>query len=260
LSAEGTPQGSIVPRNGESDVPLPVPYSLDDAEGSVAASCDAVVADVAAAFDVDETELTSTGVSTGTVAEADWPAVDDVVDDVAETPEEYPAALVALTAGAVAEVEATPALEPVVAFVPLVAAGDVAPGDGAAVACEPAVSEFEVDEPPVPFVAATVPLPEAVPDAAVPAVAAVPVPAAAVPAPPVPVAAVAPVAAPAAVPEPALAALPALPALPPDDVPEPPVAVVLVEVDVYATWIGRLATDFGSKTSPRTSTCVSRPG
>jgi len=44
------------------------------------------------------------------------------------------------------------------------------------------------------------------------------------------------------------------------DDPVPPVAVVLADAPPNATWIGRFATEIGSKISPRTSICVSRPG
>jgi hypothetical protein len=48
-----------MPRYGESDVPLPLPYSLDDAEGTFEASDELVSGDVAPALLVVEaTELT----------------------------------------------------------------------------------------------------------------------------------------------------------------------------------------------------------
>ncbi len=79
------------PANGESDVPLPVPYSLDEADGIVAASCDAVAAVVALEFALEDTELTLTGVSIGSVfvvveVPTDEPVVVSVVDDGGETP------------------------------------------------------------------------------------------------------------------------------------------------------------------------------
>ncbi len=52
--------------NGDRDVPLPVPYSLDEADGRVAASSDAVSAVVVELlFVVDDTEPAVTDVSTG---------------------------------------------------------------------------------------------------------------------------------------------------------------------------------------------------
>jgi hypothetical protein len=74
--------------NGESDVPLPVPYSLEAADGRFAASSDAVsVVVVELLFVVDATELTLTGVSIGWVIEVLEVTV-DVVGGV--TPEERP--------------------------------------------------------------------------------------------------------------------------------------------------------------------------
>jgi hypothetical protein len=54
------------PVNGDSDVPLPVPYSLEDADGRFAASSDtdSVLVDELL-FVVDDTELTLTGESIG---------------------------------------------------------------------------------------------------------------------------------------------------------------------------------------------------
>jgi hypothetical protein len=58
-----------MPRNGDIDVPLPLPYSLDDADGNVDASDEVVAGDVVEALlDDDATELTCTGVSVPTVA------------------------------------------------------------------------------------------------------------------------------------------------------------------------------------------------
>jgi hypothetical protein len=48
-----------MPRNGDIDVPPPLPYSLDEAEGIVDASDEVVAGEVVdALFDVDATELT----------------------------------------------------------------------------------------------------------------------------------------------------------------------------------------------------------
>jgi len=78
-----------MPTNGESDVPAPVPYSLDDAEGRFAASCETVDGDVdVLLFVFDETELTFTDVSSGTFADADWPVVVAGGVPVAATPDD----------------------------------------------------------------------------------------------------------------------------------------------------------------------------
>jgi hypothetical protein len=59
LSAEGTAHGLRLPRYGESEVPLPLPYSLDAADGTFAASDEVVAGDVTPALLVVEaTELT----------------------------------------------------------------------------------------------------------------------------------------------------------------------------------------------------------
>jgi hypothetical protein len=58
-----------LPTKGDIEVPEPVPYSLDEAEGSVAASSEAASAVVEAPlFADDDTELTLTGVSIGKLA------------------------------------------------------------------------------------------------------------------------------------------------------------------------------------------------
>ena len=80
LSDEGTAHGLRLPRYGESDVPLPLPYSLDDAEGMVEASDEVVAGEVVVApLVVEATELTCTGVSTPTLALALWPPASVVV-------------------------------------------------------------------------------------------------------------------------------------------------------------------------------------
>ncbi len=65
-------------------MPAPVPYSLEDAEGRVEASCEIVAGDVDELLLVaDETELTLTDVSIGRFAAAlDDPVVDEVAFDV----------------------------------------------------------------------------------------------------------------------------------------------------------------------------------
>jgi hypothetical protein len=73
-----------MPVNGDIEVPAPVPYSLDDADGIVAASWEAVAAVVEALpLELEVTELTLTGVSIGKVdvfVEPPDAAVDSVLD------------------------------------------------------------------------------------------------------------------------------------------------------------------------------------
>jgi len=76
-------------------VPLPLPYSFDEADGSIDASDEVVVGEVVdALFEFDATELTCTGVSAPTVALALCPPAIVVVFDAGasaagcETPEE----------------------------------------------------------------------------------------------------------------------------------------------------------------------------
>ncbi len=66
MSAEGTAHGFKMPTNGDIEVPLPLPYSLDEADGMFAASCDTAAVDVEELlFVVDDTDCTLIGVSTG---------------------------------------------------------------------------------------------------------------------------------------------------------------------------------------------------
>lgn len=94
--------------NGESDVPPPVPYSLDVADGMVAASCDAVSAVVVEVEVLEElTDPTLTAVSTGSDAlPLALPVVVLVLEPVsadAATPAERPFAPVDVAAGVAAE-------------------------------------------------------------------------------------------------------------------------------------------------------------
>ncbi len=201
-------------------MPAPVPYSLDDAEGIVAASSEAVDALVvdAAFADDDVTELTDCAVSIGKApVPDDAPPAADVSTLVVEvvTPDERPDAPVLRGAGVGA------------AALLVVAELAVALVSGAALA----TLEADVPEPPDEVADDEVPADDA-PVADVPAALLPLVPALEVPAP-------------------AALAL---------DDPVPPVAVVLADAPPNATWIGRFATEVGSKMSPRTSICVSRPG
>jgi hypothetical protein len=250
-------------------VPAPVPYSLDDAEGIVAASSEAVDALVvdAAFADDDVTEPTDCAVSTGNVPVpvVDAPPAEDVSAPVvveAATPDERPEAPVLSGAGVVAaalpvvdvevDVDAVaPMVEALaVAIVPVA----VALVSGAALAALEATDP----EPPEELVDDDIPADEPpladVPAALLPVVPALDVPAPAALALPVPVIDAPPVAG-----EPVDPLDPKPEDAEPDD-PAPPVAVVLADAPPNATWIGRFATEVGSKISPRTSICVSRPG
>ena len=216
LSDDGTAHGYSGPTNGESDVPLPVPYSLDDADGMLSASCEAVAAVVPVLlFVVDDTELTFTEVSTGSV----WLEVDVFDEPEAEpldvdgvTPDDNPAPALVFTGAGVAAVNGA---DDACATIDVEVDDDDVPADGAAeeavpgaaVAAEPAalldddvpfaleapaapvVEPVEVDEPLV----ALEPDEELVPPLLAPADALALVPVEAVPAEPPPVLPVPPV-------------------------------------------------------------------